>query len=146
MPDSDDMDFDPNNPQKKRVIAPLPLLDHSQITYEPFNKNFYKEHPEIANLKEEDVTMIRRDFQIKVVGDQLGFCPKPIISFAHTGFGQQVIEKISKLGFEKPSAIQCQALPIILSGLDLIAVAETGSGKTFAFVWPMLIHVLDQVP
>lgn len=130
---------------KNKQIAPLPLLDHSTMTYEPFNKIFYKEHREISQLSGEEVSRIRKELQIRIIGDKNGICPKPIVSFAHTGFGQQVIDKIVKLGFEKPSAIQCQALPVVLSGLDLIAVAETGSGKTFAFVWPMIIHVLDQV-
>ena len=52
---------------------------------------------------------------------------------------------IEKVGFERPTAIQAQALPVVLSGRDVIGVAKTGSGKTMAFVWPMLVHIKDQV-
>ncbi|CAJ0751619.1 15955_t:CDS:2, partial [Entrophospora sp. SA101] len=36
------------------------------------------------------------------------------------------------------------ALPVALSGRDIIGIAKTGSGKTAAFIWPMLIHIMDQ--
>jgi len=38
-----------------------------------------------------------------------------------------------------------QGIPIALSGRDIIGIAKTGSGKTAAFVWPLLVHVMAQV-
>jgi ATP-dependent RNA helicase DDX42 len=38
----------------------------------------------------------------------------------------------------------CQAIPIALSGRDVIGIAKTGSGKTVAYMWPMLVHIMDQ--
>jgi len=38
-----------------------------------------------------------------------------------------------------------QGVPIGLSGRDVIGIAKTGSGKTAAFVWPMLVHIMAQV-
>ena len=46
--------------------------------------------------------------------------------------------------FEKPTPIQAQAIPAIMSGRDLIGIAKTGSGKTLAFLLPMFRHVMDQ--
>ncbi len=43
--------------------------------------------------------------------------------------------------YERPTAIQCQALPAALSGRDVLGLAKTGSGKTAAFVLPMLVRV-----
>lgn len=37
-----------------------------------------------------------------------------------------------------------QGVPIALSGRDMIGIAKTGSGKTAAFIWPMLVHIMDQ--
>lgn len=64
---------------------------------------------------------------------------------AAAGFGPRLMRSIEKIGFERPTAIQAQALPVVLSGRDVIGVAKTGSGKTMAFVWPMLVHIKDQV-
>lgn len=47
-------------------------------------------------------------------------------------------------GYEKPTPIQCQALPAALSGRDILGIAKTGSGKTAAFVLPMMVHIMDQ--
>ena len=47
-------------------------------------------------------------------------------------------------GFEKPTPIQAQAIPAIMTGKDLIGIAKTGSGKTLAFLLPMFRHILDQ--
>ena len=42
--------------------------------------------------------------------------------------------------------LQAQAIPAILSGRDCIGVAKTGSGKTVAFLWPLLVHIMKQRP
>ena len=80
--------------------------------------------------------------EIRVKGPDV---PKPIVSFAHLNFDEAMIQSITKKGFEKPTAIQCQALPCLLSGRDVIGIAKTGSGKTLAYVWPLIAHILDQV-
>lgn len=49
-------------------------------------------------------------------------------------------------GYEKPTPIQTQAIPAIMSGRDLIGIAKTGSGKTIAFLLPMFRHIMDQRP
>lgn len=47
--------------------------------------------------------------------------------------------------FSQPTPIQAQAVPAGLSGRDVMGVAKTGSGKTAAFLWPMMVHIMDQV-
>lgn len=49
-----------------------------------------------------------------------------------------------RYGFEKPTPIQAQGIPAIMSGRDLIGIAKTGSGKTLAFLLPMFRHITDQ--
>ena len=50
------------------------------------------------------------------------------------------------MNFDKPTPIQAQAIPCIMSGRDVIGIAKTGSGKTLAFLLPLFRHVLDQPP
>lgn len=60
------------------------------------------------------------------------------------GFDAAIMSVLKKQGFEHPTPIQAQALPAILSGRDVLGIAKTGSGKTAAFVLPMLVHIMDQ--
>jgi ATP-dependent RNA helicase DDX42 len=60
------------------------------------------------------------------------------------GFDAKLIHAIAKAEFEAPTAIQSQALPCALSGRDIIGIAQTGSGKTLAFLWPAIVHMMDQ--
>ena len=48
--------------------------------------------------------------------------------------------------FKAPSAIQAQCWPVLLSGRDVIGIAATGSGKTFAFALPAIVHIRAQAP
>ncbi len=60
------------------------------------------------------------------------------MSFSEFEFHPSVLEGISAMGFQTPTPIQQQAMPLVLSGHDLIACAQTGTGKTAAFVLPLL--------
>ncbi len=60
------------------------------------------------------------------------------MSFSKLGLSDPILKAISDVGYSKPTDIQKQAIPIILSGRDLIAAAQTGTGKTASFVLPML--------
>lgn len=60
------------------------------------------------------------------------------MSFSTLGLCDPILKAVSELGYQTPTAIQKQAIPIILSGKDLIAAAQTGTGKTASFVLPLL--------
>ena len=64
--------------------------------------------------------------------------PKPVSSFGHFGFDDALIKAIRRSEFAQPTPIQSQAIPALSSGRDCIGIAKTGSGKTAAFLWPML--------
>lgn len=49
-----------------------------------------------------------------------------------------LVNSISDLGFENPTPIQSQAFPVILSGKDMVGISQTGTGKTFAYMLPLL--------
>jgi len=60
------------------------------------------------------------------------------LNFEDFNFHKEILEGILSMGFEKPTPVQEQAIPVIQQGKDLIACAQTGTGKTAAFVIPIL--------
>lgn len=60
------------------------------------------------------------------------------MSFANLGLSDVLVRAVADAGYSEPTAIQSQAIPVVLSGADLLAAAQTGTGKTAAFVLPIL--------
>jgi ATP-dependent RNA helicase DeaD len=61
--------------------------------------------------------------------------------FSELGLPAPLLQAIEALGYEQPSAIQAQAIPLALQGLDVVGLSQTGSGKTAAFVLPALASI-----
>ncbi|KAL4424909.1 hypothetical protein ABPG77_009638 [Micractinium sp. CCAP 211/92] len=126
---------------KKKDVEALAALEHDGIAYAEFNKDFYDEAPEVAAMAPAQVNEYRRQLGMRVSGFDP---PKPIKLFSQCGFGAPLAAAITKAGYREPTAIQAQALPAALSGRDVLGIAKTGSGKTAAFVLPMIVHIMDQ--
>jgi ATP-dependent RNA helicase DeaD len=62
-------------------------------------------------------------------------------TFADLGLAEPILEALRDVGYETPSPIQEQSIPLLLEGRDVIGQAQTGSGKTAAFGLPMLQYV-----
>src|ERR671912_1688814 len=58
--------------------------------------------------------------------------------FAALGLSAPLVSAVSALGYEEPTPIQSEAIPILLSGADMLGQAATGTGKTAAFALPLL--------
>lgn len=65
------------------------------------------------------------------------------MSFISLGLAPSLAQAAGALGFTNPTPVQQQAIPVVLRGHDLLASAQTGSGKTAAFALPVLQRVLD---
>uniref|UniRef100_A0A8C8F887 Probable ATP-dependent RNA helicase DDX46 n=1 Tax=Oncorhynchus tshawytscha TaxID=74940 RepID=A0A8C8F887_ONCTS len=127
--------------KQRKVLEPV---DHQKIEYEPYRKDFYVEVPELAKMSPEEVNVHRLDLEgIAVKGKG---CPKPIKSWVQCGTSMKILSALKRHSYEKPTPIQAQAIPAIMSGRDLIGIAKTGSGKTIAFLLPMYRHIMDQRP
>ncbi|XP_074622997.1 putative ATP-dependent RNA helicase DDX46 isoform X2 [Acropora palmata] len=127
---------------KTKKKKDLQAVDHDKVYYSSFRKNFYVEVPELARMTEEEVDEFRSKLEnIRVRGKD---CPKPVKTWAQTGVSLKLLDVLKKNNYEKPTPIQAQAIPAIMSGRDLIGIAKTGSGKTLAFLLPMYRHVVDQ--
>ncbi|MBQ9316600.1 MAG: DEAD/DEAH box helicase [Atopobiaceae bacterium] len=71
-------------------------------------------------------------------------------AFAELGLNEQILAGVESLGFTQPTPVQEQAIPLVLEGRDLVASAQTGTGKTAAFALPTLQRImgitLDEPP
>ncbi|KAF7670374.1 hypothetical protein LDENG_00228450 [Lucifuga dentata] len=127
--------------KQRKMLEPV---DHQKIQYESYRKNFYVEVPELARMTAEEVNAYRLELEgITVKGKG---CPKPIKTWVQCGVSMKILNAMKKHSYEKPTPIQAQAIPAIMSGRDLIGIAKTGSGKTIAFLLPMFRHIMDQRP
>lgn len=143
--DEDEIEYDsdgnPIPPERSKIIVPLPPVDHHEINYPNFESNFYEEHQDIKSLTRSQVDELRKSLGLKVSGHEPS---RPSVSFVHFGFDAHLMGVIRRSEYSKPTPIQAQAVPVALSGRDIIGIAKTGSGKTAAFVWPMLVHCMAQ--
>ena len=63
-------------------------------------------------------------------------------TFHALGLSQELVQTVTELGYETPTSIQTETIPLLLDGRDVLGQAQTGTGKTAAFALPML-HTLD---
>ncbi|XP_043353379.1 probable ATP-dependent RNA helicase DDX5 isoform X1 [Dermochelys coriacea] len=134
-----------------------------------FEKNFYQEHPDVVRRTVQEVEQYRASKEVTVKGHN---CPKPLINFYEANFpgkykspytkellrlheykqwliywfsfAANVMEVIQAQNFTEPTAIQAQGWPVALSGLDMVGVAQTGSGKTLSYLLPAIVHINHQ--
>ncbi|KAL3868312.1 hypothetical protein ACJMK2_041133 [Sinanodonta woodiana] len=117
----------------------------------PIKKNFYYEDPNVANMYPDDIAEIRLEKNNISVTDlsedenNPGRIPNPVRSFEQAfQHYPEILDTIYAQKFTEPSPIQCQSWPVLLQGRDLIGIAQTGTGKTLAFLLPAFIHIDGQ--
>jgi hypothetical protein len=163
-----DISYSSTNREKKRSdqIRPLDKLDYSSIPYESFRRSFLRQNYTSPLKKYYD-----GDIQVTFIGNFLSkgnqevyrennVTPLPIDTFEdlstrqtddpqqkqNVNFPPALFTALSKAGYKRPTPIQRYAMPLLLSGFDLLCTASTGSGKTLAYALPLVVHVCDQRP
>ncbi|MDQ5847298.1 MAG: DEAD/DEAH box helicase, partial [Acidobacteriota bacterium] len=66
------------------------------------------------------------------------------MNFSQLGLEDAQVRSCESLGYTEPTPIQLQAIPVVLSGKDLIGCAETGTGKTAAFLLPIIQKISEK--
>jgi len=97
----------------------------------------------LNEMKERDWRIFKEDFNITTKG---GNIPNPIRSWKESNLPKNILSIIKDIGYDEPTPIQKQAIPIELENRDIIGVAETGSGKTASFIIPMLVYISHLPP
>ncbi|NXI05527.1 DDX43 helicase, partial [Pachycephala philippinensis] len=146
----------PENNPKKPVINWASLREN-RAKYEsmkwaglpPIEKNFYKESSRTASMSQKEVELWRKENNNITCDDlkegEKRCIPNPVCKFEDVfEHYPDIMANIRKVGFQKPTPIQSQAWPIILQGIDLIGIAQTGTGKTLAYLMPGFIHLTSQ--
>lgn len=138
--------FDRSQSKSERFNAGFTKLrpidfDHSELG--EIKKDFYQPSETTKNRSDQEVAEFRRKHEIIVPND----APKPIFTFNElenlpTNLGME----IEKQNFIECTPIQAQGMPVVLSGKNMVGIAQTGSGKTLAYMVPAIIHILNQAP
>jgi ATP-dependent RNA helicase DDX23/PRP28 len=97
----------------------------------------------LHQMRERDWRIFKEDFNISTKG---GSIPNPMRNWEESGLPRKLLDIIHQVGYDEPSAVQRAAIPIALQSRDLIGVAVTGSGKTAAFLLPLLVYISDLPP
>ncbi|TVU44027.1 hypothetical protein EJB05_03451, partial [Eragrostis curvula] len=95
-------------------------------------------------MTERDWRVFRDRFEISYKGGSR--VARPMRKWSESNLGAELLRAVEKAGYRDPSPIQMAAIPLGLHQRDVIGVAETGSGKTVAFVLPMLSYITRLPP
>ena len=109
------------------------------VAYTQSIETGWKAPAHIRKLTEEERDDVRNKWHIIVEGVDI---PPPIKTFREMKFPKPIIDELTRKGIARPTPIQIQGLPVILSGRDIIGIAFTGSGKSLTFVLPMIMAAM----
>ena len=104
-----------------------------------WDERHWSEKP-LDEMADRDWRIFKEDFSIVTKG---GNIPNGLRSWKEANLTPEVFKVIESIGYKEPSPIQRQAIPIGLQNRDIIGVAETGSGKTAAFLIPLLVWIMS---
>lgn len=115
------------NLQKGLFHTPLRLL---------FTSRFYS--IKTAHVDDDNY---RNEHNITVIGQDI---PSPYIDIENSQFPDYIKQFLNKQGIEKPTIIQSQSWPVALSGQNFVGIAQTGTGKTLAYLLPAVVHIKEK--
>lgn len=103
-----------------------------------FEKKFYNEANNLTSRNPQLLNDFLKVNNVSVAGAEF---IKPILEFKDADLPNNFVDKFYEKSFKKPTPIQSMCWPTLLSGNDLVGVAQTGSGKTLGFIIPILVHI-----
>ena len=119
------------------------LMEMERRRREEGGRNALDKHwseKKLDQMRERDWRIFKEDFNISTKG---GSIPNPMRSWRESALPDNLLEIVDKVGYVEPSPVQRAAIPIALQSRDLIGVAVTGSGKTAAFLLPLLVYIFE---
>eukprot|EP00850_Spirogloea_muscicola_P018427 SM000168S02626 [mRNA] locus=s168:241567:246578:+ [translate_table: standard] len=95
-----------------------------------------------VGLSEQKASSLRKELQIRVRGK--GQPPAPILAFSNLRLPLRLLKNLENAGYLTPTPIQMQVIPAVMGGHDILAMAQTGSGKTAAYVVPLIAEICSR--
>ena len=89
-----------------------------------------------------NLTFLEKPFIVADFGLKFYYINFALMQFTDFNFENELTDGLLSMGFKSPTPIQEQAIPIILSKKDIIACAQTGTGKTAAYLLPVLNNII----
>lgn len=111
------------------------------IQYSEPIKTAWKPPRFILKRSNEEHDNLRKEYRILVEGEDI---PPLCTTFKQMKLPRSLLKAMKARGIQKPSPIQMQGIPAILTGRDMIGIAHTGSGKTLVFVLPIIMFAMEQ--
>jgi ATP-dependent RNA helicase DDX23/PRP28 len=130
------------DPEAGRERA-VEILEMERRRREEGGRNGIDKHwseKDLKQMRERDWRIFKEDFNISTRG---GSIPNPMRSWKESNVPKRLLDIVDQVGYTDPSAVQRAAIPIALQSRDLIGVAVTGSGKTAAFLLPLLVYISE---
>jgi ATP-dependent RNA helicase DDX23/PRP28 len=97
----------------------------------------------LEDMRERDWRIFKEDFNISTKG---GSIPNPMRDWRESGLPPRLLQLVEQVGYHEPTPVQRACIPIALQNRDLIGIAKTGSGKTAAFLLPLLVYIERMEP
>ncbi|KAI3728467.1 hypothetical protein L6452_17104 [Arctium lappa] len=131
--------------ERPEEAAAQRLKEEAADMYDTFDMRVDRHWSEkkLEEMTERDWRIFREDFNISYKGSKI---PRPMRSWVESKLSSEILKAVERAGYKTPSPIQMAAIPLGLQQRDVIGVAETGSGKTAAFVLPMLTYITRLPP
>jgi len=128
----------PNPNQHEEINLNKPVWNPS--TMKQFEKEFYQESSAVRNRIPAMLNEFLHKNNVTVAGSKF---IKPILEFGDVDLPDSILDKFKDNKYNKPTPIQSMCWPTLMSGNDLVGIAQTGSGKTLGFVIPILVHIMN---
>lgn len=119
-----------------RALVTAKQAAGKEVAFEEIIKTNWKAPKWLRNKPMSYFNRVRRRMKIDVEGDNI---PPVCKTFAQMKLPEVLLEHLKSLGIKKPTPIQMQGIPVLLSGRDMIGISYTGSGKTMVFCLPMIL-------
>lgn len=104
----------------------LRAVDWNRVQLSDLKKNIYSESPKVASRNQFEVDQWLTNNQVTLSGHNI---PRAVFEFDEAGYPKEITDLLYK-NYQRPTTIQSISWPVGLSGLDMISIAKTGSGKT----------------